>query len=72
VEEGLGQEADDELKNYLAGQPSPEQLAAMSEEALDLLVQGRRWAVVYYVQSIGRGKDALYWLFADDPEAQEP
>jgi cytochrome c oxidase cbb3-type subunit 2 len=72
VEEGLGQEAADELKNYLAGQPSAEQLAAMSEEALDLLVQGRRWAVVYYVQSIARGKDALYWLFAEDPEAQEP
>jgi len=70
VEEGLGPAAADELADYLAGQPSSEELAKMNDEALDLLVERRRWAVVYYVQSLARGKDALYWLFVEDPEAQ--
>jgi hypothetical protein len=35
-------------------------------------VEARRWAVVYYVQSLARGKDALYWLFVEDPEVATP
>ena len=72
VEEGLGPTAADELAEYLAGQPSVDELDAMSDEGLDLLVQRRRWALVYFVQSLARGKDALYWLFAEDPETQGP
>ncbi len=72
VEEGLGLAAADELAAYLAGQPTAGELAAMSDDALKLLVQRRRWAVVYYVQSLARHKDALYWLFVEDPEAQGP
>lgn len=71
VEEGLGPAAD-ELARYLAAQPTAKQLAAMSEEALELLVQERLWAVVYYVQSLARGKDFGYWLFVENPETQGP
>jgi cytochrome c oxidase cbb3-type subunit 2 len=72
VEEGLGPKAAAELASYLAGQPTAEQLAAMSDDTLELLVEARRWAVVYYVQSLARGKDALYWLFVEDPEVATP
>lgn len=59
-----------DLTAYLSEQPTAAALQGMSAADVDQLVQRRRWALIYYVRSLDRGKGPLYWLFGENPELQ--
>lgn len=59
-----------ELREYLAGQPGAAELARMGPEQSDSLVQHRLWALVYYLESLGRPRTWIYRLLAEPPDLQ--
>lgn len=58
----------EELRTYLAPRPSANDLQRLSAAQLTDLTRHRMWALVAYVESLARPKNALDWLFRDNPE----
>ncbi len=56
------------LSTYLVSQPTQDQLSAMTDGDLDELVRHRMWALVYFLRSLERSRDAWYWLVRENPQ----
>ena len=67
IERHYGMDETEELKAWLAAEPSSEALGGMDEAALAAFVENRKWALVHYVQSLTKKRGVLDYLFRDKP-----
>ncbi len=68
MSEGLDPGTVDDLRTFLADQPTRAQLSALSETDAQRLAEDRLWALVHYVRSLERHKGLLFRLFGEKPE----
>ncbi len=60
------------LKDYLASQPTEEQVGAMTESEQQKLTTRRGWSLVHFVQSLSKKPGLFYRLFVEDTEVTQP
>lgn len=68
MSEGLDPGTVDDLRTFLADQPTRAQVAAMSNADAQSLAEDRLWALVHYVRSLDRPRGLLFRLFGEKPE----